>query len=114
MKKIIVSALLAAASATTAAYEVDKTDYSILAYKETSDGTVTIMRNQRGTRCPAQLFDMYQIQPGGEIVRGCWVANEDGTFLVFYGANNSRQMLMKMKDFHAGPSYRGKYKEFKD
>ena len=42
MKKIIVSAFLAAASATAMAYQVDETDYSVLAYKETSDGTVDL------------------------------------------------------------------------
>jgi hypothetical protein len=114
MKKVIFAAILAATSLSSQAYQVDEKDYNMLAYKEDADGTVTIMRNQRGSRCPTELFAMYQIQTTGEIVHGCFIAQKDGNFLIFYGANYSRQMLMKMKDFRAGPAYRGKYKELKD
>lgn len=114
MKKIILAAALAAASASTFAWQLDEKDYNMLAYKEDSDGTVTVMRNQRGTRCPTELYAMYQIKPDGEIVHACYYAQKDGNFLIFYGPNYSRQMLMKMKDFRAGPAYRGKYKELKD
>lgn len=114
MKKIILAAALAAASASTFAWQLDEKDYNMLAYKEDPDGTVTVMRNQRGSRCPPDLLAMYQIKPTGEIVHACFIARKDANFMIYYGVNYGRQMLMPMKDFRAGPSYRGQYKELKD
>jgi hypothetical protein len=109
--KIIAMAILMLVTSFASAYQVDENDYNLLAYRESKDGTVTILRNQRGTECPTGLNAMYQEQPDGEVVRGCWTSQEGGNFLIFYGVNYHRQMIMKIKDFHAGPAYRGKFKE---
>lgn len=114
MRSTVLAITLMASSASSIASPADEKPGNLLAYREADDGSLTILRGQPGPRCATDLFAMHHIQPSEEMVHGCWAFAKHGHVLIFYGPGYRRQMLMKMRDFRAGPAYRGKYPELRD